>query len=392
MSFFNDIFSSIENSRKEREAAEQDKIRYAYSYVNVYKSRKVRCCVCGKSFHACQTVRISLSSRKRFPVQYTTVEDALKYYNSSAITLDGVFRDAKAPFDKSAKNWIKKHSKPEIKQHALTTLHYPVVVPDLLNGWSHKDCHERKDLVAKAKEYAIKKIHFRKSNRFYCAACAATRITAAQKAMDEFLTIARKNHYQIGDLDTTALAHPEIERQKVNDAILNAGERGEKKVQYELSWLQPPYFLIENGNQKMYLASPKIMNGARQEFDHIVVGPFGVCVIETKNHTGKIAINKDGVWIQKKNRIEKAVPSPVSQVDRHIKVLRAIVPPEIPIYGLICIANDSCIVTGGENCSFPVVKSDTVRTRIENLRPVVPPLNEEKIRSVMQTIQAHRVI
>jgi len=63
------------------------------------------------------------------------------------------------------------------------------------------------------------------------------------------------------------------------------GFEGEKQVTTVLSsTLSDDYFLIND---------VQLVAGRRSNIDHIVLGPTGIFVLETKNHTGKIVCYED---------------------------------------------------------------------------------------------------
>lgn len=71
--------------------------------------------------------------------------------------------------------------------------------------------------------------------------------------------------------------------------IWNLGAEGEERVAQVLESLGTSYHVINDLH----------LPGQRGNFDHIVLGPNGVFLIETKNHKGIISCNGD-VWNQKK--------------------------------------------------------------------------------------------
>jgi hypothetical protein len=62
------------------------------------------------------------------------------------------------------------------------------------------------------------------------------------------------------------------------------GFEGEKQVTKVLSSLSDDYFLIND---------VQLVAGKRSNIDHIVLGPTGIFVLETKNHSGKIICYED---------------------------------------------------------------------------------------------------
>ena len=93
------------------------------------------------------------------------------------------------------------------------------------------------------------------------------------------------------------------------------GKRGEKRVADLLSLRLPDEYKVLND---IYLLKE---NGDTAQIDHIVVSPYGVFVIETKNYSGWIYIAR-GTWIE--NNYGKKTPfkvNPVEQNRGHIQAL-----------------------------------------------------------------------
>lgn len=81
-----------------------------------------------------------------------------------------------------------------------------------------------------------------------------------------------------------------------------SGVFGEKIVSLELKGLPDSYFLIEDVCLNKY-----------GNIDHIVVGPTGIFVVETKNHKGKIEFNGEE-WMQYSGRFKTKIKDPGKQV------------------------------------------------------------------------------
>lgn len=95
---------------------------------------------------------------------------------------------------------------------------------------------------------------------------------------------------------------------------LFAGLRGEHTVSRELHRLGEKYIIL---NDLMI----KTSHGTCQ-IDHIVLSPYGIFVVETKNISGKITGNdewKEWYWVGK--NFNKTIYNPVMQNFRHIDVL-----------------------------------------------------------------------
>jgi hypothetical protein len=85
------------------------------------------------------------------------------------------------------------------------------------------------------------------------------------------------------------------------------------------------------GAQGFRVIHDRLIPGSRANIDHIVVGPPGVFVVETKSYTGKLRVRGREIWIagQRKTDI-------LAQVRREADAVAAIVAPG-PVTPLICI-------------------------------------------------------
>jgi hypothetical protein len=99
---------------------------------------------------------------------------------------------------------------------------------------------------------------------------------------------------------------------------LRAGLRGQELLAQILAPLDDRYNLLNN------LSLP----GWSDDVDHVLVGPNGVFVLETKHHRGRIFC-RDGAWLQQKVsrgghlQPEEPMRDPVRQLKRNVDYLRA---------------------------------------------------------------------
>jgi len=84
-----------------------------------------------------------------------------------------------------------------------------------------------------------------------------------------------------------------------------AGATGERVVAEALGRLGSDHVVINN-----------LPLARRGDADHVVVGPAGVVVIETKYLSGRIICEAEDVWIQVKRDEERLIASPAAQVQR----------------------------------------------------------------------------
>lgn len=156
----------------------------------------------------------------------------------------------------------------------------------------------------------------------------------------------------------------DFEEEKEQDT--NYGEQGEQNVEYSLKWLPKEYQKIEK-DEGIYLRDTKVSD-EKQEIDHIVVGPNGVFLIETKYFKGNITIDSYGNWSRELDdgKIE-GMKNPIQQVDRHHMVVSSLlsgIVDEKDIHDIICLSYDTCRINGIENSTVPVVKSDLLNRHI----------------------------
>jgi len=98
------------------------------------------------------------------------------------------------------------------------------------------------------------------------------------------------------------------------------GQPGEEKVSKFLAENLPDQYVILNSPRLYY-------HGATFDIDHVVIGPNGVFVIETKNMQGTIFGGIMGNWVQERNRTGKnrrvRIGNPANQVNQYGKVVKS---------------------------------------------------------------------
>jgi len=134
----------------------------------------------------------------------------------------------------------------------------------------------------------------------------------------------------------------------IRDIIfLKQGIEGEKNVYFELKNSFLPLLCLHDIRIQFedYVA----------QFDFIIISPRFLCVLETKKLSGNITINSDGDFIRiikNKNGKEvrrEGIYSPISQNDRHIRILRDILVKEklvkiLPFKSLVVMADPKTII------------------------------------------------
>lgn len=98
------------------------------------------------------------------------------------------------------------------------------------------------------------------------------------------------------------------------------GQPGEEKVSSFLAENLPDRYVILNSPRLYY-------HGASFDIDHVIIGPNGIFVIETKNMQGTILGGIMGNWVQERNRTGKnrrvKIGNPANQVNQYGKVVKA---------------------------------------------------------------------
>lgn len=197
--------------------------------------------------------------------------------------------------------------------------------------------------------------------------------------------------------DFTNASDEECKYDDPEDYISNDwGKQAEREVEYVLKWLTDDYVTIKKdctskyGNNCIMLSNDKFIDES-QEYDHIVIGPQGIFLVETKNYSGKLYIDSAGNWIRMKNGDNQWVSenNPVQQVNRHHILMESIVGSNVPIIDVICLAHPNLIVSGQENSKIPVVKKDLLGDFIMNYKQ--PTLSKDEIEKIFFEIQAHKM-
>lgn len=374
------------------------RIKLGHRLVDDFFEKHARCCMCGKDFLCSKMVHFSVSSRhngrkfnpKSLPNTHITDTQAVEEYYALR-KYENLFRKAKFWTSGyiTADEWLISHNEKEILKKS-EILEYPTLyfhVPQYINRIS-PPTHPSQNIaeqklynlyIAQCKNYVIRNLPFRKTDRFYCVSCANKRYQKAQELVEAFQK-----------LYPTLESITYLENKKT---IEKAGEEGERLVEYELGWLTSEFIsLRKNFPHKLFIANPNFRNGEKQEYDHLLISPYGIFAIETKNWGGKIIIDESRQWMQIKNGKKIGLVSPCSQAERHWLLLRSILPLDAPVYSIICIANKNVIIEGMSYSEFPVIKYDRIRSFINKCSQTSKRLlTPEKIFEIVALLKKHRL-
>ncbi len=97
-----------------------------------------------------------------------------------------------------------------------------------------------------------------------------------------------------------------------NGKSWNKGIVGEKAVAKYLNQLPEDYFIFNDVK----------FPGSYGNLDHVVIGPNGIFVIETKNYKGSYVVKQDGWYYQSGKYIKKTQTQPGEQVMRNVISLK----------------------------------------------------------------------
>jgi len=181
----------------------------------------------------------------------------------------------------------------------------------------------------------------------------------------------------------------------------NSANSGERAVEYALKWFFAgcgSYIVtIKNNCSSSYrdncilLSKPEFIDEP-QEYDHILVGSFGVAVIETKHWKGKIKITSDGKWLRYRDDSTEpeGIANPKAQIKRHEILLQSIL-PNVPIHSILCLSNDTAVIEGASNFTdYSLVRLDQLGDALSKLLSVKTYTNAG-IDAIVQQIEQHKV-
>lgn len=126
-----------------------------------------------------------------------------------------------------------------------------------------------------------------------------------------FLFLGIAHHFKVAENLTTA-------------RIVAEGMEGERKVSETFVRDLPDDYLIMDD---VVVCAGGLLGGRKAQIDHLVLGPGGIFVIETKAYAGTLkGRSTDTSWTQIKGAgkyaVTRKLPSPIPQNQYHIEVLR----------------------------------------------------------------------
>lgn len=142
-----------------------------------------------------------------------------------------------------------------------------------------------------------------------------------------------------------------IQRIVLNIKVRWSGVRGEWKTKKRLKKLFKKRCIILNN-----LLLPVYSNFT--QIDHLVIGPFGILCIETKNHSGQISGKAEDIyWTQRIGSKVHQFYNPLAQNHSHCVAVKYLLKKEklrVPIHNLVVFTSDNVVLDLKEN-GLPVI-------------------------------------
>lgn len=127
---------------------------------------------------------------------------------------------------------------------------------------------------------------------------------------------------------------------EINQSAVRKGELGEYKIDIQLSQLPKDYMYLND----LFIKNPKSSTGYSQ-IDHVIITPYGLFVIETKNYQGTIYGGKDRkTWLI--NGKFKMM-NPLMQNYGHIQALKSFIEAKYHPYFI-------SVVSFTKRCTFKI--------------------------------------
>ena len=190
-------------------------------------------------------------------------------------------------------------------------------------------------------------------------------------------------------------------KEQEQEKYKNSNNRGEQDVEYNIKWitksLDKHIVNINNDCESKYRYNCIMLKNASfidepQEYDHILVTPSGIVLIETKDWKGIIDITADGKWIRHKEEDGTlyGVASPITQLRRHEQLMKSIL-PDVPVHSLLCFSNPSAILNGKENIDeYLVINIEQLETELNKICSRNK-YSKEKIDEIVTTIDSYKI-
>lgn len=168
---------------------------------------------------------------------------------------------------------------------------------------------------------------------------------------------------------------------------------GERKVrQWLRQGLNPQdYHCVHN-------ITLRLADGSTTQIDHVVISPYGMFVLETKNFQGWIfGSEKQPTWTQSIYRHRSSFPNPLHQNWRHIKALEEVL--QVPLqhlHSVVVFTGDSSFktpmpahVTQGRECVAYILRQQRVCWNAQQVAQWMQALSHKRLQASRATDKAH---
>lgn len=171
----------------------------------------------------------------------------------------------------------------------------------------------------------------------------------------------------------------------ITKLIPSKGEIGEKSMASRLERLPKEYMVLNDVIISAF--------GKPTQIDHIVVSPYAIFVIETKNHKGKIYGDEDAqYWTQDIYGKKYKQYNPIFQNRTHISILQKMLNfhqhRDLPYISIVAYTNRSSLYVRTENGRVMHVCDVVDYIKIFETKKI----NDEEVKNVANCIEKHREI
>lgn len=163
------------------------------------------------------------------------------------------------------------------------------------------------------------------------------------------------------------------------------GNIGEKRVAKRLAKLNPNHYTVLND------VMLKFHNGKTSQIDHIVFSQYGIFVIETKNMSGTIYVDKNRkYWTQLIGKQKHKLYSPIMQNDGHCRALTAATQlPSDVMHSVVVFAGNAKLKGGLLGLPSNVMRLNKLLRRIKREKTAL--LTPHQIELALHGLELHQV-
>lgn len=165
------------------------------------------------------------------------------------------------------------------------------------------------------------------------------------------------------------------------------GHRGESIVRSKLGELDITKYAVLND---LFILNTKSKSGTSQ-IDHVVVSPYGVFIIETKNYSGQIRGKEtDAQWTQVNYRRKDRLANPLRQNYGHVQALKELLGESLSVkmVPIVAFTGSSELMVDVKPETHLVYTKHLVKT-IQQYNQVV--LSAEQAKQIVETLRTAHI-